>query len=361
MTEHAITKHTVDVLVVGLGPAGSRAAAEAASAGRSVLAIDRRKRAGHPVQCAEYVPAMLGQELDGLAPLTRQRIGAMITFVEDDAPDVVDNFPGLMIERAEFDRTLAARAQAAGAECRFGVHLEALSEQGVARLSNGETIIAGAVIGADGPRSRVGGAIGRVNRELVETRQITVPLLVPHDATDIFLSADIAGGYGWLFPKDAVANLGVGVVPKARARLKPLLDRLHGTLADDGRLGRQVLGLTGGPIPVGGMVEATGRLGGVPVLLAGDAAGLTNPVTGAGIASAVMSGQMAGRAAADWLDGDGAALDDYAGELAALFAGTLERAVDRRREILASYETGAGPTPAALRRGWIAYPQFWAA
>ena len=58
---------------------------------------------------------------------------------------MVDNFPGLMIERAEFDRTLAARAhQAAGAECRFGVHLEALSEQGVARLSNGETIIAGA-------------------------------------------------------------------------------------------------------------------------------------------------------------------------------------------------------------------------
>ena len=99
------------------------------------------------------------------------------------------------------------------------------------------------------------------------------------------------------------------------------------------------------------MVEATGRLGGVPVLLAGDAAGLTNPVTGAGIASAVMSGQMAGRAAADWLDGDGAALDDYAGELAALFAGTLERAVDRRREILASYETGAGPTPAAPQAG----------
>ena len=55
------------------------------------------------------------------------------------------------------------------------------------------------------------------------------------------------------------------------------------------------------------------------------------------------------------------ALDDYSGELAALFAGALGRAVRRRREILASYETGVGPTPAAPRRGWIAYPQFWAA
>ena len=361
MTKQAVTKEAVDVLVVGLGPAGSRAAAEAADAGRSVLAIDRRKRAGNPVQCAEFVPAMLGQELDGLAPLTRQRIGAMITFVEDDAPDLTDNFPGLMIERADFDRSLAARAEEAGAECRFGVHLDTLTEQGVARLSNGHTIIAGAVIGADGPHSRVGGAIGRVNRELVETRQITVPLLAPHQATDIFLSADIAGGYGWLFPKDGVANVGLGIVPGARAWLKPLLDRLHERLAADGRVGREVLGLTGGPIPVGGMVDANGRRGGVPVLLAGDAAGLTNPVTGAGIASAVISGQMAGRAAVDWLDGDVAALNDYSGELAALFAGALERAVGRRREILASYDTGTGPTPAALRQGWIAYPQFWAA
>ena len=37
------------------------------------------------------------------------------------------------------------------------------------------------------------------------------------------------------------------------------------------------------------------------MLLAGDAAGLTNPVTGAGIASAVQSGALAGRAAADFI------------------------------------------------------------
>ena len=45
------------------------------------------------------------------------------------------------------------------------------------------------LIGADGPRSVVGRAIGSVNRRLVETRQVTVPLLAAHDATDIFLSA----------------------------------------------------------------------------------------------------------------------------------------------------------------------------
>ena len=37
---------------------------------------------------------------------------------------------------------------------------------------------------------------------------------MPHDATDIFLRADYRGGYGWLFPKGAVANVGLGVEPR---------------------------------------------------------------------------------------------------------------------------------------------------
>ena len=51
----------LDVLVVGLGPAGSRAATRAAAAGLEVLAIDRKHEAGRPVQCAEFVPALMSQ------------------------------------------------------------------------------------------------------------------------------------------------------------------------------------------------------------------------------------------------------------------------------------------------------------
>jgi geranylgeranyl reductase family protein len=351
----------VDVLIVGLGPAGARAAWAVARAGRSVLAVDRRKEAGVPVQCAEFVPALLGQEFDGLDAVTRQRIKAMITFVEDEIPDTKDNFPGRMIDRARFDARLVEAARVAGAGCRLGVALEHVASDGAATLTDGTTIRPRLLVGADGPRSLVGRAIGRVNRDLVETRQITVPLLKPHPATDIFLAADIPGGYAWLFPKDAVANLGVGVAPATRRRLKPLLERLHHVLIDEGRVGRDILGHTGGPIPVGGLLEAKGMLDPVPVLLAGDAAGLTNPVTGAGIASAVISGNLAGEAAAAWLGGDTDALDAYVDELDALFRGALTRALTRRRELLERYRTDRGPTPADLRRGWIAYDEYWAA
>ena len=53
-----------DILVVGAGPAGASAAAAAARKKLRVLMIDRRKVVGLPVQCAEYIPALLVGELD---------------------------------------------------------------------------------------------------------------------------------------------------------------------------------------------------------------------------------------------------------------------------------------------------------
>jgi flavin-dependent dehydrogenase len=213
-------------------------------------------------------------------------------------------------------------------------------------------------VGADGPRSTVGRAIGSVNRDLVETRQVAVALFRPFAATDIFLDADIVGGYGWLFPRGPIANLGVGALPTERRHLKRLLDRLHRGLIEAGRVGAEVQGRTGGSIPVGGLVGPVGRIDTCDVLLAGDAAGLAHPVTGAGIAAAVQSGKLAGAAAAN---GDVAALGAYAEEIVDLFGPALARALRRRRELLDCYADGLRPSPAQLRRSWIAYPEYWAA
>ncbi len=351
----------INVLVVGLGPAGSRAAFAAATRGYRVLAIDRKREAGWPVQCAEFVPTLVSQELDGLDAVTSQAIETMTTKVEDDTPDLTDGFRGRMIDRRAFDGSLVDRAIAAGADCRFGLSFVDFGHDGAVGLGDGTQFTPRIVIAADGPRSRVGRSVGRVNRDIVETRQITVRLTAPGSATEIFLAAGIRGGYAWLFPKGGIANLGIGVSPDAKPTLKPLLEQLHGTLQAEGRVGSEILAHTGGVIPVGGMLDPVAALGDMPVLLAGDAAGLANPVTGAGIASAVMSGALAGEAAAAWLGGNRAALADYGEELDDVFGVALARALNRRRELLASFETGDGPTPAALRRGWIGYPEYWAA
>ena len=349
------------VLVLGLGPAGASAAAEAARRGCRVLAVDRKREPGRPVQCAEFVPAMVGMDVGNLAGAARQSIRAMATFVEEEAPDLEDNFPGQMLDRAAFDAGLVAAARQEGAHCRLGVSVRRIALDGRVELSDGQVVAPCVIVGGDGPRSLSGRAIGQVNRELVETRQITVPLLQPHHATDIFLSAEIPGGYGWLFPKGAVANLGAGVQPVHRARLKDIVARLHAVSMEGGRAGAEVLGMTGGLIPVGGMLTPWGTLERALVLLAGDAAGLTHPVTGAGIASAVHSGRLAGQAAADWIAGERSAGQAYQEELESIFKVALDRATRRRRELGERYTAGARPSKAALRRGWIAYPEYWAA
>lgn len=335
---------SADVIVLGLGPAGAAAAAAAARLGCKVIALDRKRDAGRPVQCAEFVPALLEVE----ASAVRQRIDAMRTFVEDDAPDLKPDFPGRMLDRAAFDRSLVQEAARAGAEIRFSSVVSGIGPQGEVKLVGGSVLHARAIIGADGPRSRAGKAIGSVNTELVETRQITVPLLAPHAATDIFLSADIPGGYGWLFPKNEVANLGAGVAPRHKSRLKAIVGALHSRLVMEKRAGRDIVGLTGGAIPVGGMLKPWSRLGATLVLLAGDAAGLANPVTGAGIAAAVHSGRLAGRAAA------ARAPEDYEEELEDVYRAALERAVQRRRDLM-----GSTMDKTALRRGWVAYREYW--
>ena len=347
-------ERSVDVLVLGLGPAGARAAAAAARRGASVLAVDRKTIAGEPVQCAEFVPALVGGEVARFSGCVRQSIGSMHTFVEEEAADATDPFPGQMLDRAAFDAALVDEARAAGAEIRLATRARAIDSRGTVVLGEGTRVAARVLIGADGPRSMAGRAIGRVNATIVETRQVSVALLEPHSATDIFLSASIPGGYGWLFPKGGVANLGAGVDRAHMGRLKAIVARLHGTLAREGRVGREILSRTGGAIPVGGMLDPRGRLGEVPVLLAGDAAGLANPVTGAGIAAAVHSGALAGEAAARHLAGEADASDDYARDLEDLFGAALERAALRRRELAASPRDKR-----ALRRAWIAYPDYW--
>ncbi len=352
-------KLKIDVGIIGLGPAGASAAIIAARAGLNVCAFEKKAVAGHPVQCAEFVPAMLDAGELVMSENSVQRIHEMITFVESDTPDLTKNFSGHMIDRRAFDAALVDKAIAAGAQCTFGVKLKSVSEDGVMTFSDGQVVQAKVIIGADGPHSLIGKAIGSVNTDILETRQLSTTLNTPHVATDIYLSNDFPGGYGWMFPKGDIANIGIGVFPNQKHLLKPALESLHARIAATGQVGSEIIGYTGGVIPVGGMLKADGRLGDSLVLLAGDAAGLTNPITGAGIAAAVMSGRLAGEALVGYLAGEADAIDIYAEDLEDLFGASLARAVLRRKQLIEQGAPERALSKAALRGGWIAYEDYW--
>ena len=349
----------VDVLVIGLGPAGAAAAWAAARAGLSVLTVERKQEIGVPVQCAEFIPLPMGKYAQSDGVLV-QRIAGMNSILPSGAVGHAD-FPGLMLERAAFDQALAQRAREAGAQIHLDsrlTNLDAAGSRAIVKTPHHDMEIEYKVlIGADGPNSTVAEALGLPALEVIHTRQYTVALNLPSADTDIWLSDAYPGGYAWLFPKGDYANLGMGADKRFAADLKQPLDALHHQLAEAGTVGEEVISRTGGAIPVGGLREHL-TLGNV--LFAGDAAGLTHPITGAGIAAAVISGELAGEACAAWLlEGDGGAFAGFEHDLRDHFEPTLQRAVQRRQWLNQYWGTDAAGDDSVQRTGWIAFPEYF--
>lgn len=348
-----------DVLVVGLGPAGGAAAWAAASRGMRVVAIEKKKTIGVPVQCAEFVPVPIGRYARSQGIL-KQHIAGMQT-VLPSGETRHSSFPGYMVDRAAFDQGLAAMAEEAGAQIRVQTALEELdTERNVARVRDADgshAIHYHLLIAADGPYSKVADLIGLPRQKVVHSRQYAVPLLREMADTTIWLSGEYPGGYAWLFPRGAEANLGIGIDYDYGRDAKHPLDKLHEQLVLQGTVGPTILRRTGGGIPVGGMRE---RLAVGQVLFAGDAAGLTHPITGAGIAAAVLSGEHAGEAVAQWPAKGQQALDDYDEEIRDIYGPTIERALRVRESLNWIWKTPAADEDAEQRRGWIAFEEYFA-
>jgi len=181
--------------------------------------------------------------------------------------------------------------------------------------------------------------------------QIEAPFTGQGDRTYIFFHRALNRGYGWVFPKGQVANVGIGVASDPEGKSAELLECFVTGVARLGLIRPGTLGRWGGPIPVSGLRE---ELVVRDVLFCGDAAGLTHPITGAGIAQAVFSGELAGRAAAEALQtGRRAALADYDREVRARFSGVLAHALSKKRFLSDNWDSP--DFRAICQRTWITF------
>jgi len=321
---------TCDILVIGAGPAGSSAALEASSRGARVVVVDRRTVIGVPVQCAEYIPAFLLGELCLHAGFVVQPLRGMKTFLNGRLIQEIAA-PGYTIRRDSFDRLLADEAAEAGAAVLSSTRAVAMDGRGVLIRQKGHVesrIRAGVIIGADGPHSITGRWLGSENTNLIPAVQVRVRLNRPMEFTEVFFDDRIYGGYGWLFPKGDMANVGLGMKKRGdRNEIGGGLKELLSLLAAQGKIVGDPLRVTAGHIPAEPRRTITGR----NIMLAGDAAGHTHPITGAGIAQAVTGGRMAGKWAARAVEsGDLSYLSGYESEWLELFGDTLEQGFQRR-------------------------------
>ncbi|MFE4677815.1 geranylgeranyl reductase family protein [Streptomyces sp. NPDC056723] len=292
-----------DVVIVGAGPAGASAAYAAAVAGRSVLLLEKAELPRYKT-CGGGI---IGPSRDALPPgfelPFRDRIDA-VTFSLDGKFTRTRRSRHMLfglVNRADFDHQLVEHAQKAGAELRTGVTVARVEQHGSAVpdrrtvaviLQGGETILARAVVGADGSASRIGAHVG-VKLDQVDLgleAEIPVPETVAEDWKGRVLIdwGPMPGSYGWVFPKGDTLTVGVISARGEGAATKRYLEDFIARL-----------GLAGFEPSVSSGHLTRCRADDSPlsrgrVLVCGDAAGLLEPWTREGISFALRSGRLAG-------------------------------------------------------------------
>lgn len=286
-----------DVIVVGAGPAGATAAFHLGAAGRRVLVLEKARLPRHK-PCGGGIPVSVLRRFPTIdfSPVIEREV-RRVRFRFADGREYSTGLPDgavVMVRRDRFDHHLVSHARA---EVRDGARVVDVRQDGTgveAALASGETFRARYLILADGAASPLARRMGlRRGRRVGITLEAEVPandcLLTPFDDAALFLFGLPIQGYAWAFPKSDHLSVGVGAFLGPSERLRDLLDLAMA------RLGIPLEGapLYGHPLPVYLQHE---RLHQGRVLLAGDAAGLVDPLLGEGIRHAVRSGEQAAEA-----------------------------------------------------------------
>lgn len=305
-----------DVIIIGAGPSGSRLAFKLAGLGHNVLVLERQAAAGEENCCTGIISRQCLEEFDidrglVLRPASAARLvapsGQVLRFWRDDEV-------AFILDRPALDKALAERAQAAGAEYRFGQNVvEVAVEPGGVRVGTiggrvRDTFEAEMAALATGFGStlpvRLG--LGRID-DVVLGAQARVEGIGAEE-TEIYFDRKLApGGFAWLVPTQGGRGL-AGLL--TRRQPQAYLSRLLARLEAKGQIASQEARTDYAVVPLRPLPRTVGER----LLVLGEAAGQVKPTTAGGIYYGLLCADIAAdslRQAFQTGDFSAAGLSDY--------------------------------------------------
>ncbi len=292
-----------DVVIVGGGPAGSTLAWQLQRAGMEVVVLDKKEFPRDKVCAGWITPAVvdaLQLDLDDYArgrtlqPIHRFRTGLI------GGDEVLTDYGSTVsygIRRREFDEYLLRRS---GARLLLGEALESLEREGSDWIINGH-LRTPLLIGAGGHycpvARRLGAALG-VEEVPVTAQEVEFELspaqaaacTVAPDTPELYFTPEL-DGYGWVFRKGGVLNIGLG--REAGGKLGDSVAAFTAWLQQQGKIPADIPQRFHGHAYLFYPQRRPRRVVDDGVLLIGDAAGLAYPQSGEGICPAVESALLA--------------------------------------------------------------------
>ncbi|MFZ3167126.1 MAG: NAD(P)/FAD-dependent oxidoreductase [Candidatus Methanoperedens sp.] len=342
-----------DVIIVGAGPAGSVTARTVALAGYDVLIIEKNETCRSP--CAGYISKTINFNVPDESVL-QSDIKQMRTYFPDNSYHDF-SLNGYVVDRPLFDMSLLSKAKESGAKVMWNSPLIDISASMV-KFRNGNSH-GKIIVGADGVFSKTASILGLKPQRFAACAQYYIKGIEPIAQTcEIFFDSDYApGGYIWIYPTgENSAKVGLGMIKDKKSPRENLDAFIAGSKIANRLSGKRTgYQSIAGALPIGGLRE---KLVFDNILLAGDSAGMADPITGAGINNAILAGELAGKTIIKALENDDIAqLCEYETKIRKLLGRPLGRALEKRIKMDACCNNQL--LQEHLPELWVTFKQYW--
>ncbi len=318
-----------DCIIVGAGPAGATAAYQLAKQGRSVLVVDKETFPRYKPCGGGVSPAIASWFDFDFAPVINNTLTQVkYTWKFDDPVEIEleDVTPMWMVRRDKFDKFLIDRAIERGAQFKDNVTVTGIEKQGdkwQVNTSNGN-LEAKYLIAADGANSVMANWLGFSDRPKVAAASLEVPTEIsekrrslcapPFEGGDgslqnlaYFDFGSLKNGFMWCFPKTDGYSFSAAFVRDRQGKPQELKQQLTNYATKFG------LDLTNSQYTeyTLNLWQSDRNLHTDRALIAGEAAGIVDPLIGEGIRPAMFTGLQAALAVDKALAGETEALAEY--------------------------------------------------